>query len=126
MIKLYHVFKKKVHNLLVASQGSDGNKIFPDYARGYPTSTSGIIVEDGYLLVSTANYVHNWAISYIVINGGTYPLGGDAGGYAIDVIQTTLFPVKKVIVTVFMVIHLLRYQVFVFIIFLYEIKIIYP
>lgn len=67
----------------------------PDYARGYPTVTSGIIVEDGYLLVSTANYVHNWAISYIVINGGTYPLGGDAGGYAIDVIQTTLFPVKK-------------------------------
>ena len=82
-------------NIIGASQGSDGNKIFPDYARGYPTSTSGIIVEDGYLLVSTANYVHNWAISYIVINGGTYPFGGDAGGYAIDVIQTTLFPVKK-------------------------------
>lgn len=81
--------------LLPVSQGSGGNKIFPDYARGYPTVTSGIIVEDGYLLVSTANYVHNWAISYIVINGGTYPLGGDAGGYAIDVIQTTLFPVKK-------------------------------
>lgn len=102
-MKIASIYVQKTGDMLerfslqvpLSSQGSDGNKIFPDYARGYPTSTSGIIVEDGYLLVSTANYVHNWAISYIVINGGTYPLGGDAGGYAIDVIQTTLFPVKK-------------------------------